>query len=623
MDGLGARQDEPLDTGRLRPLVGRTAELRLLEGAVRKSFQLVEVVGEPGIGKTRLLTELATITRRHGRRVLWGGAASGRGSIPFGPVVDALADHVHGAIDGQLAESEIQLLATVFPDLRADDRRAAVAHPARSRQYRAVRAVLRSLSLARELMIVLDDLHLADEMTVELIAYLVRHPLPTPVLLAIAYRPAQASFQLSSVGSGALPGLVHRLDLQPLSATDAHQLLGSELSRSTRERLYQASGGNPFYLDALARISLSPGAETPQIPDAVHASLAVELADLRPDAVLVAQSAAVIGDEFEPALLATVAEIPEDAVLAALDELAASDLVRSVGWSGRFRFRHQLVRHVVYGSSPPDWRRNAHARVACHLGKVGASAALRAPHVRHSATAGDKSAIETLVAAARSVAAQAPASSVTWYSTALSLLSEGAEPGGDIGTQRLRLLKELAFCQGVSGQLDQGRRTLRTVLRMVPATRHAERAEVAAFCARLDFLLGDYDVARQLLVSTLAEQPDPDSSEAVPLRLELAMDSLLGGRFADASTLLVKAPTGERWAIPYAALRGFWDMVVGDRIAAQGHVAAATALLDATADSHFAVWLPAIYPLCWAELATGRLASGQRHLARSVAMARA
>jgi len=157
-----------------RPLVGRAAELVLLEDVAaqaRTAFRLVEVVGEPGAGKTRLLAEF---TKK--RLVLRGRAVESEREVPFAPLVDALVDRVDAALADKLSEPETQLLATAFPVLSKKPAHEVV----KPRLYRAMRSLLRELA---PVTVVLDDVHWADESTIELVDYLVRHPLPAPMLL--------------------------------------------------------------------------------------------------------------------------------------------------------------------------------------------------------------------------------------------------------------------------------------------------------------------------------------------------------------------------------------------------------------------------------------------------------
>ncbi|HEX9030308.1 MAG TPA: ATP-binding protein, partial [Streptosporangiaceae bacterium] len=250
------------------PLVGRHDALRVfgeaLDASNAGSSQFLQLVGEPGAGKTRLLGELAAAAALRGLPALWGRAAEFEQQMPFGAVVDALDDHVEASLPGlaeRLGRDTFGLLSTVLPSARA----AAPGqdHPAapgpgsdltgRLQVYRGMRRLLEDLADPHGLALILDDVHWADNASVELLDYLVRHPPRGRVLVAIAYRPAQASARLAALlGSAVAHG--REVPVGPLTFAEATELLGPGMSRSRCQVLHQASGGNPFYLEALARM---------------------------------------------------------------------------------------------------------------------------------------------------------------------------------------------------------------------------------------------------------------------------------------------------------------------------------------------------------------------------------
>ena len=309
--------------------------------------------------------------------------------MPFGVVVDALDDQVEAALPGlatQLGADTCGLLASVLPSLRAAapglDGPAGPG-PARDltgryRIYRAMRRLLDHLAGPRGLVLILDDVHWADNASIELLDHLVRHPPRGRVLVAIAYRPAQASARLAALlASATAHG--RQVTVGPLTLAETQELLGPGLSLPRCQALHQASGGNPFYLEALARMGqhaplAADDAGGTELPPAVRAALQLELEGLSPAALRVAQAAAVAADEFEPALAAVAAEVSEDEALAALNEMAVRDIVRPAS-PGRLRFRHPLVRRAAYDCAAAGWRLGAHGRIAAHLAVVAAPAA--------------------------------------------------------------------------------------------------------------------------------------------------------------------------------------------------------------------------------------------------------
>lgn len=609
------------------PLVGRRAVLdelaALLDAAGEGVFRFAALAGEPGAGKTRLLGELASGAGRRELLTLWGRAAEFERELPFSAVVDALDDHlesVAGDLAARVGADAFRLLATVFPSVPGPDGPVSGAEQGRYGLYRTVRRLLEVLAEPAGLVLILDDLHWADESTVELLDHLVRHPPRGRVLVVGAYRPAQTSPRLA-----ALMQATSRIPVGPLSRAEVDELLGTSVNRARREALYEASGGNPFYLEALARMDPAdvPGGDAPaelgELPARVRAALRVELSGLSPTALLVAQAAAVAADEFEPALAAVTAQFPEHEALDAISELVARDVVRQ-GTPGRFRFRHPLVRSAAYGSAAAGWRVAAHARIAARLAELRAPATVRAHHVERSSSIGDQNAIDTLVEAANAVATQAPAAAAHWLKAALRLLPDDPDA-------KVELLLELAKAQVVSGQLVEGRDTAREVLRLLPTDDHARRARAARFGSTVERMLGRSTQSRALLLSELRRIPDTRSPIAVPLRIRLVADSLFRSDYRAAQAVLDLMPEdAEDWgpslAMAVASLRPLPAYAAGRVGRAIRYIDAADRLVTAAPDEHVAEWLDAITWLCWTETYVGRYESARRRSDRAAAIAK-
>lgn len=451
------------------PFVGRDSELATIDSVVADlsatgTARVLEVVGEPGIGKTRLLAELPARVRAPGRVVLTGRASEPDRATTLRPFVAALDDHLAGPggerawnLPGPAATA----LAEVFPGLRTSrgggpgaTRPAAPTDAQLYRRCRTVRALLTELARPHGLVLVLDDLHLADPASIELLVHLLRHPPRAPVLLAIAYRPAQARARLAGALAAAVvedpadhggTGLVTRLELGPLPLPAVAELLGPAVRPDRLRRLFIDSGGNPFYLEALAGIAATaePGARAPEaaaaepitparrldrMPAHVRTALRDELAPLTRSGRLAACAAAVAGDPFDRDLVEAAAGLDGEETLAALDELLTRDLVRMDPGGRRFAYRHPLVRQVAYALADPRWRVGAHARLDLALARRNAPPAARAPHVAHTAEAGDLGAVTLLAAAADAVLAEAPATAAHWLAVARRLLPARAIP---------------------------------------------------------------------------------------------------------------------------------------------------------------------------------------------------
>ena len=187
-------------------LVGRADELgsleRLLDELDRGCPGAVEVAGAPGIGKTRLLREVAAWAGARGHLVLSGAASEFERDPPFSVFIDALDEYVAGLEPARLAvlDDAVQAeLAHVFPSLSAlADGREVAAQSERYRSHRAVRELLERLAAPTPLVLVLDDLHWADSASVELLGALLRRPPAAAVLVAVALRPRQTPERLSA-----------------------------------------------------------------------------------------------------------------------------------------------------------------------------------------------------------------------------------------------------------------------------------------------------------------------------------------------------------------------------------------------------------------------------------------
>jgi DNA-binding NarL/FixJ family response regulator len=677
--------------GCVGPLVGRERECDILELALerlaRGPSQVIEVTGDPGIGKTRLLGELSRRAAERGFLVLDGRARHAGERIPFCAVVDALDDRLAGLGD----DADVAALSWIFPSLRGpgagsvtiaesgngvparESANGAVARrpgngakaresgaatavaPEPYRLFRAVRALLESLA-TRELVLLIDDLQWADEDTTRLLAQLIRRPPRRPVMLAMAYRWRQAPTRLRSAAAAA-GGENHAafLRLGPLSEAEAEVMLAGRGSRSWRRVVYQASGGNPFYLDALARSvggrrhpadggqgypgyggpgysgegglgtpddRRSPGGEgSDALPPAVTAALLSELAALSPDGRLAASSAAVIGDPFCVMSVGEVSGLDERRAAAAVAELTAADLIRPVDPTRLFRFRHALVRSVTYQDANPAWRIGAHSRTATALRHCGAPLTAQAHHIERAAELGDLGAVHQLAEAAATVQAQAPGTAAQWLRAALRMLPEETGPE----QERTALLLRLAFALGAAGNPAESRDMLHAALRRLSAQRRDSRVEAVAFCAQMERQLGRSAGARALLMAELAALDEQETALAATLQFELGCGELAAGDFRAArewarrALAAAEGSVGQRAAV--LGLLAVTDAICGDIADATAHRTAGATLLDGMLDGELAQHLDAALWVGWGELFLERPTSALRYLDRALALA--
>jgi ATP/maltotriose-dependent transcriptional regulator MalT len=618
-------------------LVGRTSELAALDEALTELEHgrpsAIELVGPAGIGKTRLLRELGARADARGHLALSGSASELERDLPFGVFVDALDEYVEGIDQRRLERMDDAVraeLSQIFPALAAPS--AAPALGERYRIHRAVRELLEQLAATQPLVLILDDFHWAESASVDLAVAFLRRPPAARVLLALAARPRQLPERLASALERAhRDGTLSRVELSPLTRGEARELLGRRAEDPLVAELYDESGGNPFYLEQLARASgprATAGREVTlggvEVPPMVAAALTEELTLLSDAAREVLEGAAVAGDPFELELAAAATAMPEPESLAALDELLRLDLVRSTDMPRRFRFRHPIVRRAVYETTPAGWRLSAHQRAAEALAAHGASAAALAHHVERSARQGDTAAIGVLREAGAQSALRAPATAAHWFAGALRLLPDTAP-----AHERVELLLPLAQALAATGQFAEAHASLLESLAIVPEESISRRVQLAATAARVEHLLGLHEQAHERLVRALDDLPDHASEEGVALMIELAMDgqhrmdyhAMLGwGQDAAAAAKRLDDPAlraaGVAAAARAAAFAGATDQAEADR-------AEAAKLVDSLSDAELARRLDAASHLAGAELYLHRIVDAGVHAERALAVGRA
>ena len=623
-------------------LVGRAEELgaldRIVDGLKRTGATATLLVGEPGIGKTRLLAELAAHADARGCTVLTGRASELEADLPFWIFVDALDEYVAGLDPRRLASLEDDVraeLALVFPSL-ADFAQAS--RPAlvdeRYRAHRAVRELIERLA-TRPLVLLLDDVHWADAASIELLAALLRGPPAAPVLLALAARPRQLPDRLAGALERARRGGgLTRLELGALRREEAGELVGDPADAAFADALYAESGGNPFYLEQLARAAPRRGAVAARapsatlagvaVPPAVAASVTEELGLLSAGTRRLLEGAAVVGDPFEPELAAAAAAVEPAAAADSIDELLVVGLIGPTDVPRRFRFRHPLIRRAVYEAAPGGWILGAHERCAQELALRGASPAARAHHVEHAARHGDAGAIGLLRDAGAAAASRAPGSAAHWFGAALRLLPENAP-----AEERIGLLTARAGAFAATGQLAAARTDLLDATGLLPEQAPAARTGLTAACAGIEHLLGKHEQARKRLTGALAQLPGRAAPEAVALKMELAIGSLFAADYATtrewADRALADArPLGDRPLTATAtALLALAAACTGEISEAEAQRARAAALVEAMPDAELAQRLAAAGYLANAELYLDRYADAAAHAGRGLEVARA
>jgi DNA-binding NarL/FixJ family response regulator/tetratricopeptide (TPR) repeat protein len=615
----------------VEPLVGRDAELALLDGLLDEAFEGVHrfgaISGEPGIGKTSLLSEFTARAEDRGCLVLAGRATELERAVPFGLLIDAFDAYLE-SLDprtyDRLAADGLDELASVFPSLRG--LRAGSEQPKtpaeRFRAYYAVRELIERLAARQPRVLILDDIHWSDGASLELLGYLLRRPAQASVMGVVALRTGQAAPAVAAtIQEGVASGEVTHVQLGPLER-DAFETLIPAEETARVDRLYAESGGNPFYLLQLMR-----GASPVEggIPPTVTAAIARELGGLSPEARKLVEAAAVAGDPFELDLAVAVAEMPEPEALEALDELTARDLLRPSEVPRRFQFRHPLVRAAVYEACSPGSRLASHERAADALAARGAEPASRAHHVEQCARHGDEAAVEVLREAGQAAAERAPSSAARWFEAALRIL-----PADAAAPDRAELLVGLAGAHAATGNLEGSYSALMETLEVAPDEAPMPRVKLIAACAGMEQLLGRHDDAHRRLEGALEDLSDPASLEAAALMFELAVDAFYGQEYEAMREWAGKArdtarELGDRPLTAAGAGLACWGCTLQPETIAQAHEnhAEVSALVDSMSDEELGKNLNAVAWLVPAEFYLDRYPEGIAHAERGLAIARA
>ncbi len=619
------------DPGERPALIGRVHELGVLAEALRSTWRkrpaVVHLVGQSGLGKTRLMADTCERAQRAGMLVLPGTADERTSGRLFAPLGDSLEAFVSGLSPAQVARLTGIDTADLAPLLAVADRRSPPGEDPGARRIRDVlRRLLTNLAAHRPVLLAVDDMHWADEGSIDVLADLSHRPPHAAVMLLLCYRPMSGFNPLQAVRpgrvQGAPPGVLHRLELRDLSEEDLVEFL-PDTGPARRRALFAACGGNPFFLQSLHRSPTAPhSAAQPAglLPPAVHAVLVAELDALSVRVRRVVNVAAVIGEPFDPTLVAEVANLTPPEVLTALDDLCSRGLCSPSGPGASWRFRHPLLRRVAYDAQPAAARMQAHHAAARSLAVRGAPLPEQARHVGVSAETGDRTAAQLLLAAADELSGHAPATAEQWYAAALAIVPDGG--CGDSRTVQLARARTLLAV----GRLREARTVVHRVLGDLPGD-DPQRLCATGVAAHVEQLLGRNAESAALLFRELAETHDARPGTTATLYLELATTRLMSGSFeaarAAAELARSSAPSGDQGLnATAAAVIALSSGASGDLSLSLVQRRRAALTVDGLTDVELARRLEAGVWLGWAEMFLERVADAERHLSRCLAIAR-
>jgi DNA-binding SARP family transcriptional activator len=531
------------------PLVGRSAErqevVARMEDALAGRGGIVLVEGEPGAGKTRLLTACAEDANWRGLNVLWSTASPEGLGRPFDSLRQALNDGLTELRTRQLVERVdsvwLHALAPLLPSLQrwAPETSAGLSLRTGAEERDRIREALHrtfvALAQLTPTMLVLDDAHRADEDTLWALQGLADDLADTPLLICVSYRRGamegtprwRAITQLDRAGRRS------RLLLESLSTTETAELMRRLMSDGASAdlvgRIQRETGGNPlFVLETLRSLhqhqvaeALKPSSETRgidltglPISATVFDIVATRLGALPGDALHVARVLAISGTGLDLDSLSELCGMERLATLEAVDLLVSAGMVSGRG--GRYSLSHEQLARVAYKSTPAGDRANLHGRLASHLERVGPADDAALGHHFRLAGAPDRAAHYLARAGDEARHVGAFAAARDRYRDALA----EAEVSGWDARDRARLMLALELVLEVLGEVDERTRLLEDLTNEAVA----DRQITAESMRRRALLLGTTD--------------DIANAERLAHRA-LEIDRTIGSKANEADDLLV------------------------------------------------------------------------------------
>jgi DNA-binding SARP family transcriptional activator/tetratricopeptide (TPR) repeat protein len=538
--------EAPASELRSGDFVGRDRELRVLDEALEDALagrgHVILLAGEPGIGKSRLAAELSSDAHARGAKVLVGRCWEAGGAPPYWPWIQALRALVDGTqpelLREQIAGGAADL-AELMPELR--DLFPGIPTPpviepkaARFRMFESVCTLLRSAAQACPLVLVMDDLHAADEPSLLLLRFMAREIADARLLVIGAHRdvdPAMSDALSAAVAELIREPHVRQLALAGLSEPEVARYIerssGETPSGSLAGSIAAETEGNPLFVVEFVRLLVAERClDEPNprlaIPPGIRAVIGRRVARLSPRCRDLLERASVLGREFGLDVLARMGGFARAELLDALDEALGERVVEEPpAAAGRLRFAHVLIRDTLYDELPAVRRLELHREAADALEAM--YAADPEPHVAelaqqfHAAGMSEKAIEYARRAGGRAVSQLAYEEAVRHYESALALVEQPAT--------RCELLLALADAQDRAGETSASRAAYRE------AADVAQRLGLPELLARAAVGYGGrilWEIARDderlpLLERALAALSASDSPLRVRLLARLAM----------------------------------------------------------------------------------------------------
>ena len=516
----------------LTPFVGRDSELAQLEYARELAGtghgQVAAIVGEAGVGKSRLAHEFAEICRCQGWGVLECASVSYGKGMSYLPVIGLLKSYFNVKDSDGLRQIDEKVTAALrglndtanatgpallgLLDVPVDDPAWLGLDPKerRRRTFDAVKLLLLREAQRRPFLVIFEDLHWIDRETQALLDLLIGGIGSSQLLLLVTYR-------LEYQHAWSSKTFYSQLRLDPLRGNSAAQLLEALLGNEPeltplKQRLVKR--GNPFFLEEtvrslveaqelageVGRYRLTRPVEAIQVPPTVQAILTTRIDRLGPEDKRLLQVAAVVGKEAPYALLQAVAELPDDAMRRQLDSLQDAELLYETALPDlEYSFKHALTHEVTYGGLLHERRRDLHARIVGALERLHADRlGEQIERLAHHAVQGGlrEKAVEYLRQAGQKAAARSALSDArVWFEQALVVL-EGLPDTRAKLEASFETRYELRHMLFQLGEVRQGLEHLREAGALAERlTDNHRRGRVYAALMHLHAILGELDEA--------------------------------------------------------------------------------------------------------------------------------
>ncbi|MDQ7806449.1 AAA family ATPase [Amycolatopsis sp. A133] len=556
--------------------MGRRPELRLLRSFVSDALAgggvLALVAGEPGIGKTRLLGEVADYGRTRGAEVVCGHSWDADGAPPYWPWIQALRPLFTAAVPDSPGANVLEELVPDISGVPGDA--SGLSGHERFRLFDAIGGLLRDASRRQPKLILLDDLQWADMPSLLLLRFVTRDLGDCPVAVVATYRDVELRSgdplttlleELNSECTHLRLGGLGRSEVAEL----AQSLTDEPLTADVEANLHRATNGNPFFVREL--VYLRGAWESPSsLPDSVLAVIRRRRRGVSPDCARVLEAAAVLGQECSLSVLAALVKLPADAVAHLVSEAVAARLFeRSPDDGERVVFAHALVREALYAQLPADRRARLHVQAADVIedrfrGDPEPRLGELAHHLWQAGTDPARAADYATRAGYDALRSLAYEQAVRHFDRAARII--GTTDPTDF-EHRCDLMLLLGKTQMNAGDPTAARATYREAAALAERAGAAAQLTAAALAVGVDYTFGFPDELEiQLLESALRLVPDT----------EKALRALLSARMARALVFTPDLPRRERLS--------------ADAVELARRTGDAATLAAVLIDRHIAVW---------------------------------